>query len=456
MFTTEIKISQSTQDPGQDDQAGDIQPAGFSQKRLHRSGHLSECARAEHGGDRRPGSHIELKKQLTTSRFAELIKKLAKKNKVVILIDEYDNPIISNINEIEKAKKIQEILRDFYKIIKSQDENIHFVFLTGVTKFSQVSVFSALNNLTDLTMNDNYAALCGYTEKEIKENFKDYINKWANTLDHSEQDIFTEIKTWYNGFRFSECDTKVYNPWSTLSFFNTGKFENYWFQTGTPTFLINLIKAQDNFILPDLSQKSVAVNSFSSFDIEKLQVLPLLVQTGYLTIKKYIEEFNEYILDFPNKEVKDSFIQNLLASQLENDDSDSLLSELRKSLLKNDLELFFESMDILLSKVDYDLHLKNEKYWQSLFYMILTLLGYKISAEFKTIKGRIDAVIETKTHIYIFEFKTTSSEEVALNQIKEREYYKRFKDSSKEIVLIGSRFVIEDKKLINKYISETI
>lgn len=291
---------------------------------------------------------------------------------------------------------------------------------------------------------------------EIKDYFKEYITKWAEKSDCSEKNITSEIKSWYNGFKFSKSGQKVYNPWSTLSFFNTGEFENYWFQTGTPTFLINLIKTDDNFILPDLSEKSVSIKNFSTFDIERLQVLPLLVQTGYLTIKEYDKQYDEYYLNFPNKEVKDSFIQYLLTSELDNNESDSLLSELRKSLQKNDLELFFESMDILLSKVDYDLHLKNEKYWQSLFYMILTLLGYKISAEFKTVKGRIDAVIETETHIYIFEFKTTQTEETALNQIKEREYYKRFKDSSKEIILIGSRFVIEDKKLINKYISETV
>ena len=397
---------------------------------------------------------ITLEEDTVQLQFDELIEKLATKNRVVVLIDEYDNPIISNIDDIEKAKEIQAILKGFYKIIKSQDENIHFVFLTGVTKFSQVSIFSALNNLTDLTMNNNYAALCGYTEDEIRFNFKDYIRKWAKLLGYSEKDIFSEIKSWYNGFRFSDSSAKVYNPWSTLSFFNTGKFKNYWFQTGTPTFLINLVK-EKNFNIADNLNFKASGSDFSTFDIENLEVKSLLFQTGYLTIKKYDQDRDRYFLDYPNKEVKKSFIESLLKSTSKVD-AGNILDTLADSLYDNNLEIFFESMDILLSKMDYDLHLNNEKYWQSLFYMILTLLGYKISAEFKTVKGRIDAVIETKTHIYIFEFKTTQTEEVALSQIKDREYYKRFKDSSKSIVLIGSRFVIEEKKLINKYISEIV
>ena len=228
--------------------------------------------------------------------------------------------------------------------------------------------------------------------------------------------------------------------------------KNYWFETGTPTFLIDLIK-EEGFFIADEDNFEASSTSFSTFDIEDLEVLPLLFQTGYLTIKKYDSKQDYYTLGYPNREVSNSFINSLLKS-VSKVNADNVLIRLTKSLLKNDLELFFDSMDILMSKIDYDLHLKEEKYWQSLFYMILTLLGYKISAEFKTIKGRIDAVIETQSHIYIFEFKTTSSEEIALEQIKDREYYKRFRDSNKHIVLVGSRFVLEDKKIVNKYISE--
>ena len=396
--------------------------------------------------------NITLETTLITARFDELIRKLSKIAPVVILIDEYDNPIISNISDIEKANSVKDILKGFYKIIKACDEYLKFAFLTGVTKFSQVSVFSGLNNLTDITMDKRYSAICGYTQEELENSFKDYINKQATEDDISREDVLEKIKSWYNGFLFSEDGESVYNPWSTLSYFNTGKFKNYWFETGTPTFLIDLIK-RDNFNIGDRYNFSASLKSFSTFDIEKLRVLPLLFQTGYLSISSFDPKTSYYTLDFPNNEVKESFLDNLLES-ISDIDSDNVLFRLHIALQSNDLEAFFESMDTLFAKIDYDLHLKDEKYWQSMFYMILTLLGYKIHAEFKTIKGRIDAFIETDTHIYIFEFKTRESEEIALEQIRDREYYTRFRDCGKEIVLIGSRFVLEDKKIVNKYITD--
>ena len=303
-------------------------------------------------------------------------------------------------------------------------------------------------------MHQKYAALCGYTEEEIKENFQDYITEISTSSGVTAEAVLADLKSWYNGFRFSKSKIKVYNPWSTLSFFDTGELENYWFETGTPSFLLELIKNKDFNIVQKASFQAYA-SFFTSFDLEALEVLPLLFQSGYLTIQEYNRELNYYTLGFPNKEVKQSFIHNLLDS-FAKVNSDSSLIQLTKSIINHDLPGFFASMDILLAKVDYDLQLKDEKYWQSLFYMILTLLGYQIQAEFKTSKGRIDAVLETKTHIYIFEFKTTKSEEVTLEQIKEREYYKCFADSSKEIVLVGSRFVIEDKKLLTTYLSEVL
>ncbi len=396
---------------------------------------------------------IELATKLITSRFDELLEKLSSKGKVVVLIDEYDNPLISNISDIKKAQKIKDYLKGFYKIIKACDEYVKFAFLTGVTKFSQISVFSGLNNLTDITMDKRYSAICGYTGDDISSCFKEYITRWSKENKVYESKILKDIKYWYNGFLFSSNGTKVYNPWSVLNFLNTGEFKNYWFETGTPSFLIDLIKNSDDFYLPELKEYPLESQSFSTFEIERLSPIPLLFQTGYLTIKEYDAEYSEYYLGFPNREVEDSFLKNLLEVEVNNTTSQTILSKLRKSLQKNDLEAFFESMDTLMSKVDYDLHLKDEKYWQSLFYMILTLLGYKISAEFKTIKGRIDAVIETKTHIYIFEFKTSQSGKIALEQILEREYYKRFMDCGKQIVLVGSRFVVEDKRIVNKYLT---
>lgn len=397
---------------------------------------------------------ITLNESSVKLQFDELILKLSEQNRVVILIDEYDNPIISNLGNGDKVLRIKEILKGFYKVIKARDEQVKFAFLTGVTKFSQVSVFSGLNNLSDISMDDRYGAVCGYTEREIKEFFSDYILKLTKDSGKTEDMIFSELKSWYNGFRFTEEDIRVYNPWSTLNFLNTGKLKNYWFNTGTPGFLVDLISGDNSFYISGLKDMVVESSEFSTFETESLKVLPLLFQTGYLTIKTCDPEYDEYTLDFPNKEVKDSFLKNLL--QVETGYNPSLLVSLRKSLTENNLDEFFEIMDTLFSKIDYDLHLKEEKYWQSLFYMVLTLLGYKIHAEFKTNRGRIDAVLETNSRIYIFEFKMGFNEDVALNQIKEREYFKRFRDSDKEIVLAGSSFVIEEKRLINRYVTEVV
>ena len=231
--------------------------------------------------------------------------------KVVVLVDEYDKPLIDQINNIELAQEIRDILRGFYGILKAQDGNLKFIFLTGVTKFSKVSVFSGLNNLIDLSMLDKYSGLLGYTHDELLHYFTDSVKSLASELGISEKQCFFNIKQWYNGYRFTEDGGLVYNPFSVLNLFKTEKFKNYWFESGTPTFLIKLIKDRE-FNVMNVEELEVSSATFSTFEIDRIPTLPLLYQTGYLTIKGHDPELNTYRLGYPNREVSESFSESFV------------------------------------------------------------------------------------------------------------------------------------------------
>lgn len=245
------------------------------------------------------------------SRFDNLIQQLGRTSKVVILIDEYDKPIIDNIENLAEAKRIRETLKNFYTIIKAMDEYIRFVFITGISKFSKVGVFSSLNHLTDLTMNPAFATALGITEEELTDNFHEHIAALAQHEGTTGTTLRHKMQQWYNGFCFVENCQNVYNPFSTLQLFFHQRFANYWFETATPTFLIKLIK-QREYDLPQLTQLEVSELGFSTFEIENLEIIPLLFQTGYLTIKAYNVERHLYHLGYPNQEVENAFLVYLL------------------------------------------------------------------------------------------------------------------------------------------------
>ena len=260
--------------------------------------------------------NIALVREYYDDIFAELIKKLTETGKVVVLVDEYDKPILGHITDIKTAKKIQETLKGFYAVLKASDEYLKFVFLTGVSKFSKVGVFSGLNNLNDITMNENYAELLGYTQQELEHYFVEEISILKDKEGLSSAEILTKIQLWYNGYRFSQAPTSVYNPFSTLLLFNNMSFKNYWFESGTPTFLLNLIKAQQ-YDIRNLSAFEADESVFTSYELDHLGVEALLYQTGYLTIKKFFAYSTEdklYTLDYPNFEVEDSFLKHLTDS----------------------------------------------------------------------------------------------------------------------------------------------
>jgi hypothetical protein len=335
--------------------------------------------------------------------------------KVVILVDEYDKLIVDNIDQVDVAKQGREVLRDLYATIKNSDEYVKFALLTGVSKFSKVSVFSGLNNLEDISLNPDYATLCGYTQHDLETTFAEHL-----------QGVDMEkIREWYNGYNF--LGDRVYNPFDILLFIKNGKvFENYWFATGTPTLLIKLIQ-QNNYYIPKLDNLRVSKSLIDSYDIESIELEPILFQSGYLSIKG-VEDTGlgvEYVLGFPNREVAMSF-NDFVASSLtgvSNTLPDKKL--LYASLQQGDMEQFNNALVSVFAGITYNNYTNNqisvyEGYYASIVYAYLASLGLDLSAEDTTNKGRIDLTIKVGNNIYIIEFKV-DGEGQALQQIKETE-----------------------------------
>ncbi len=384
------------------------------------------------------------------SNFAELIEQVAQTGKVVLLIDEYDKPLIDNLQNLSEAVKIRDLLKNFYTVIKAMDRHLRFVFITGISKFSKVGVFSAMNNLNDLTMSPRFATALGITEEELGHYFHEHFSEFARKAGISTEELSTEVRRWYNGFGFVENCPNVYNPFSTLQLFNHQRFANYWFETGTPTFLIKLIKARQYNIEP-FEHLEVPELTFSTYELESLDLIPLLFQTGYLTIKGFRrDQFGEiYTLSYPNYEVKHAFLSYLLSAydEIEVALSESHLRRLLYALEAQNLPEFFAVLEIFFANIDYDLHLDYEKYYQTIFYLIFVLLGVRISAEVKTSQGRIDAVIELAKHIFLFEFKLNGSADEALQQIKTHAYAQKYQGKGKPLTLIGANFDSAKRKI---------
>ena len=373
-------------------------------------------------------------------QFRELIEKLAQKEKVVLLIDEYDKPILNNISK-PWCKEILDTLKGFYSVIKACENLERFVFITGVSKFCHVSLFSDLNNLTDISMDARYAAMFGYTQEELEANFGDRIAALAGGQDINAYK--TKIKEWYNGYRFEENSKTVYNPVSLAQFFESGgKFNNYWFSTGTPSFLMELAK-QKEFDFETALKEPVPQVTFNAFEIDNIDPLTLLLQTGYVTIKGTEERFGQtwYYLDFPNMEVTTAFSAYILNSYAGKTQTDGVrfVAEFASSLLNNDLKKLRKTMEVFFAGIPYDVHKKQESNFQGIFFSIFRLLGVYIEAESTTNDGRIDAVIQTPKAIYIFEFKLDNNP-TALEQIKEKEYFKKYLFDKRDIYIVGVNF----------------
>jgi len=399
---------------------------------------------------------VVLSKTYVKDKFAELIKKLSDKThqKVVILIDEYDKPIVDHINDLEKAAKNREILRNFFGVLKYSDAFLHFVFLTGVSKFSRVSIFSDLNNLRDITFSKQFATLLGYTQPEFESYFDQYIQTLCFEFGLKKAQLLAKIKTWYDGYSWNGKD-KVYNPFSILNLFAEQQFDNYWFASGTPTFLMQLIK-QTAYEPTVFENKKVSKIVFDSYNLENINVFALLFQTGYLTITQIDKKARtlQYVLNYPNFEVKEAFITYLFESFTKNrlEAIQPAAEDLRTYLEVENLEAFMNLIRALFAKIPYPLHIEQEAYYHSLFYMILVLMGVEIDLEVLTDKGRIDGVLALADKIYIIEFKygkagtkMSSLTNQAIQQIKDKNYGERFLNESRPRLLLGVGFV--EKKI---------
>ena len=394
---------------------------------------------------------LTLESASAASMFRTLINRLAEKEQVIILVDEYDKPILNNLGK-SHAQKILDKLKVFYSIIKAFESKERFVFVTGVTKFCHVSLFSELNNLTDITMNRDYATMFGYTQEEFETYFADRIDSACKQLNTPREELLPEIKAWYDGYRFHAKTESVYNPVSLAQFFtNDAEFNNYWFSTGTPSFLMELIK-KTRFDFEDVLSRPVSAVAFEAFEVDKIDPLSLLLQTGYLTIRSLERKFNMpwFRLDFPNREVSVSFNTSLLNAYVEKSRSDvtNFCELLADSMVNGNTVQLRKVLETFFAGIPYDVHHKDESNFQNIFFAIFRLLGYYIKAESHTSDGRIDAVAETDKWVYLFEFKL-NKDDSALEQIKEKEYFKPYLLSNKRIMLIGVNFDTDTGKLSN-------
>jgi Predicted AAA-ATPase/PD-(D/E)XK nuclease superfamily len=382
------------------------------------------------------------------SKLALLIITLAQRNKVAVLIDEYDYPLLTHLHDTEVAKKMQSILKSFYGVLKGLDPYLHAIFMTGITKFSKTSIFSGINNLVDITLTYEGAQLLGYTREEIEHYFEPYLISLGKKKQHIQEYVIDTLQTWYNGYRFSKYPIKVYNPYSVLNYLKTEELINYWFESATPSFLVHLLKTQYH-ALQDIEGIELSRYSLGTFEVDNIPLIALLFQTGYLTIVDYDQTNDMFKLSYPNKEVSESFKIYLVTILAHTSLSmvETTISQMVTALKDNDIDTFCLSLQSLFANIPYHLHIEQERYFHSLFQFLGSLLGLSIQSEVATDKGRADIVITTQTHIYIFELKFKIDPDIALQQIEKLRYYERYLIMHKPIVLIGLAFNYEDKKL---------
>ncbi len=394
-----------------------------------------------------------------SGRFINLIRAAYEKTgrQAVVLIDEYDKPLLQTLDNRELFDDYRATLKAFYGVLKSEDASLRFSMLTGVTKFSQVSVWSDLNNLRDISLLDEFSDMCGITERELHENFDGEIQKLADYNNISKAECYAELKKRYDGYHFSDNSDEVYNPFSLLNVLAGKKFSDYWFQTGTPTFLVEEIK-RNNFDLRKLIN-GVDVNSqrMSEYSVGGSNPIPILVQSGYLTIKGFDKRFGKYRLELPNEEVKFGFL-NFLSPDFvgkKNYDSDFDIEKFTTDVESGDVESFMTRLKSIIASLPYPTARKErtvellEYNFQVAVYLVFTLMGQFTQCEVQSISGRCDCTVETADTVYLFEFKTNDSAENAIKQIVDAGYEEKYKAGGKKIVKIGAEFSTKERKLVD-------
>ena len=371
---------------------------------------------------------------------------------VVILIDEYDKPLIDNLTRPELRESFRETLQGFYSVMKSKDAYIKFGFLTGVTKIGRMSVFSGLNNLNDISMDERYADICGISESELKEYFDPAVEELAARCGLTKEGCYDRLAQMYDGYHFCEDTIGIYNPFSILNTFDKMKFSDYWFETGTPSFLVKYLK-DGNYRLEGISRNEVTLDELNGTSYADPKPITLMYQSGYLTIKRFDERFREYTLDYPNEEVRSGFLNSLsslFAPSL--NEGEMSVSRFVKDVEKGDVEGFMNRFTAFLAGNDYEIQGDLELYFQNTMFVMFRMMGLYVKTEYHTASGRIDIVIDTDRFVYIIELKRDQSPETALRQIEEKGYDKPFLASGKQIIKLGINFssetrIIQDWKM---------
>ena len=382
-------------------------------------------------------------------RLLNLIKTVTVKTgkQAVVLIDEYDAPLLDVVHEKETLNVLRNTMRNFYSPLKDCESMLRFVFLTGITKFSQLSIFSELNNITNVSMDEPYAGICGITKEEMLTQMSDDIDALAEHLELSREETIQELKDHYDGYHFTWPSPDVFNPYSLLNCFADGKLKAYWFGSGTPTYLIE--KMREFHVLPSqLGRVRAKASSFDAATERMTSLTPLLYQSGYLTIKDYEKKIDVYTLDFPNKEIEVGLFDSLLPGYLGSgiDEGRVVIADISSYINSGEMDEALQMLADFLETIPYCDNTNYEGHYQQMLYIFFALLtSYDILVEQHTAKGRIDITLETADTIYVMELKFNKSAEEALAQIEAKHYADAFKMSGKKVVKIGLNFSVKDE-----------
>lgn len=396
---------------------------------------------------------VEVEGEVVKNFFRDLVLALYEKyGPVVILVDEYDKPLVDTLLDEKSFEENRGVLNGLYGSMKGMDAQLRFVFLTGVSRFAKVGIFSGMNNPDDVSLEEQFSQMVGFTQQELEKYFQPHLEELRQKLKLPAQELMNYIRLWYNGFSW-DGQNHLYNPFSILNFLKKKDFDNYWFSTGTPTFLIELLKKQKQ--LPEKLERIIVSDLIgSSIKFQNLPLQPLMFQTGYLTIEKIIRDGVQvyYQLNYPNREVRHSFLTFILASFVKKDEY-SIQPEalyLKRALLDEDTERFLTRLQSFFAEIPARLHLPREAYYHSLVYLLLRLTGLRMTLEKETDKGRIDAVMEFPDKVYIIEFKFATDKRTknvktlvnqALKQIENKKYYETWLGRDKKIILFGIGFL---------------
>ena len=390
-------------------------------------------------------------------RFAGVIQRAAEQTgrNAVILIDEYDKPMLQALDNPSLQNEFRDILKAFYGVLKSYDRYIRFALLTGVTKFSKVSIFSDLNNLQDISLDARYSTLCGISEEELKRDFAPDIDRLAAACRLSREATEQKLKEMYDGYHFATPSPGMYNPFSLLNTFSAMRFGKYWFETGTPTLLVEMLM-RNHYNLEDLPGVVVREESLSGIDTLLTDPIPLFYQSGYLTIKRYDERFDRYYLDFPNREVEEGFLNFLRPAYIKPSGFRAPfdIANFVEDVEAGDIDRFMERLQSFLADTPYELVREQELHYQNVLFIIFKLMGFYTKAEYHTSRGRIDLTVQTPEYIYVMEFKLEGTAEEALQQINDRQYAAPFAADPRKLYKVGVNFSSEQRN-IERWIVET-